>query len=371
MNWISGIPALLGVLTLAAASSAQPSPAPDYAAQAQEVTRFIQEKLYLPQHGLYAQSLAKRDVEFMWGNGIMFSALTGAARHDPATYGPIMTRFFTAMNRYWDTKAPIPGYEPAPTQGNGNDKYYDDNAWMILAFLEAYDLTGDERFKVRSLETLKFVLSGWDDQLGGGIWWHEKHKDDGKNTCINAPAAVSCLNIAKHQSAEAAKQNIEWARRIVEWTIKHLEAEDGLFEDHIKVTTGEKNRAKLTYNTALMIRAYLGLHRATGEQAWLDKANRASRAADWFTSDKTGAYRDNVKWSHLQVEADLEMYRFTNEPYLLVRATRNADHMYEQFRQNKYDELIEIASVARTLWLLADTQSDSAQAFWKRVDGNP
>jgi uncharacterized protein YyaL (SSP411 family) len=220
-------------------------------------------------------------------------------------------------------------------------------------------------------KTLKFVLSGWDDQLGGGIWWHEKHKDDGKNTCINAPAAVSCLNIAKHQSAEAAKQNIEWARRIVEWTIKHLEAEDGLFEDHIKVTTGEKNRAKLTYNTALMIRAYLGLHRATGEQAWLDKANRASRAADWFTSDKTGAYRDNVKWSHLQVEADLEMYRFTNEPYLLVRATRNADHMYEQFRQNKYDELIEIASVARTLWLLADTQSDSAQAFWKRVDGNP
>lgn len=68
MNWISGIPALLGVLTLAAASGAQPSPAPDYSAQAHEVTRFIQEKLYLPQHGLYAQSLASA-TSVMWGNG--------------------------------------------------------------------------------------------------------------------------------------------------------------------------------------------------------------------------------------------------------------------------------------------------------------
>ena len=65
-------------------------------------------------------------------------------------------------------KSKIPGYEPAPTRGNGNDKYYDDNAWLVITFLEAYETTRDPRYLTRADETLKFVLSGWDEKGGGG-----------------------------------------------------------------------------------------------------------------------------------------------------------------------------------------------------------
>ncbi|RYD84167.1 MAG: hypothetical protein EOP61_40460, partial [Sphingomonadales bacterium] len=190
----------------AAGPTTLPSGGADYLAAALEVTSAIERDFALPKRGLYAHSRTDRSPEFMWGNGIQFAALLAAARHDPKTYGPIRNRFFTAMNVYWDAKAPIPGYEPAPTAGRGNDKYYDDNAWLVLSCIEAFEDTGDRRYLARAEATLRFVLSGWDDAKGGGIWWHEGHKDDAKNTCVNAPAAVGCLMVAAHQpKAEAAK----------------------------------------------------------------------------------------------------------------------------------------------------------------------
>ncbi len=349
-------------------SRAQATRPVDYAAQAHEVMADLQERFYLPESGLYAHSVNDRSADFMWGNGIMFSALVGAARHEPKTYLPIMSRFFTSLDGYWDAKCAVPGYEPAPTRGNGNDKYYDDNAWMVLTFIEAHELTGEAKYKRRALESLNSVLSGWDDAQGGGIWWHVAHKDDAKNTCVNAPAAVGCLNVAHYQAPADAKASRELARRIVDWTVKTLEADDGLFYDNIKVSTGTINTAKLTYNTALMIRAYIALYRATEDAAWLKKAVRAGKAADWFLGKETGAYRDELKWSHLMVEADLELYRLTQDEHYLARAGQNAAYQYSRWKAERPKDLIESASIARTLWLLADTQSDNGRVFWKQLD---
>lgn len=354
--------------TPALAQTSSTKPSINYADAASEVTQDIQKRFYLPEQGLYAHSVKDRSPDFMWGNGITFSALVAAARHDPKTYEPILARFFTAMNRYWDSKVKIRGYEPVPTRGNGNDKYYDDNQWMVITFVEAFELTRDERYRARAIETNRFSLSGWDEELGGGIWWHEGHKDGSKNTCSNAPAAVACLVLGKTQAGDEAKENIEWARRIVEWTVEHLEGPDGLFGDNIKVDSGRVNRGQLTYNTALMLRAYIGLYRATGEQVWLDKARRVAKNAEWFLSDRTGAYRDEFKWSHLMVEADLEMYRLTNESYLYDRARRNADFMYAKWKEAPPEELINLSSIARTLWLMADLETEVGQTFWERVD---
>ena len=52
-------------------------------------------------------------------------------------------------------------------------------------------------------------------------------------------------------------ENIAWARRIVEWTNAHLQDADGRFFDSQKVATRQISRVKLTYNTALMLRALL------------------------------------------------------------------------------------------------------------------
>ena len=355
---------LLGLTGARAAAGAEAEPSANLQ-RASEVSQYIQQTFWDERTGLYKRSTRDAAPDFMWPNGVVFSSLVAASRHAPQAYRPILDRFFTAMNGYWDAKVKVPGYEPCPTRGGGRDKYYDDNAWMVIAFLEAYEVTQDRKYLVRAEETLTFVLSGWDEELGGGIWWHEAHKDGTKNTCSNAPAAVGCLRLAKFQSPE---QYVDWATKIVRWTRENLQDKDGLFEDRKVVATGAIKRGKLTYNTALMIRALLGLHRQTGKSEFLEEAQRVGKAGDWFLGRGTGAYRDDVKWSHLMVEADLELFRATHEDYLRQRALRNAEHHYAVWKKEHPKELMPNASIARLLWLMADAETPVGKAFWEQAD---
>jgi hypothetical protein len=356
-------------LGVAAASAAAPPAAPEapvsFAEAARIVTASIQEHFYNEDTGLYARSLEDRGLEYMWGNGVMFSTLVAAARHEPETYRPVLERFFGAMDCYWDGEAPVPGYEPAPTRGNGHDKYYDDNQWMVITFLEAYEVTGEAKFLDRARATLAFALSGWDDELGGGIWWHEGHKGGSKNTCANGPAAVACLRAAR---VVDRSENLGWARRLVAWTNEHLQDEDGLFWDNQRVADGRINRGKLTYNSALMMRANLGLFRATGEDAYLAEAERIGKACVAFVNPKTGGYRNAPRFAHLLVEADLELFRATGDEGIRERAARSGRAAWDRWRADPPEELIDQAAIARVLWLLAEHESEAGRAFWTAAD---
>lgn len=352
------------VFLVAVTGPARAEPEISFREAAATVSASIQERFALDS-GLYARSVTDRAPDFMWGNGVMFSSLVAAARHDPATYRPVMDRFFAAMDRYWDTGVEIPGYEPAPTRGGGNDKYYDDNQWMVITFVEAYEVTNDERYLQRARETLHFSLSGWDDAFDGGIWWHEGHKDGAKNTCSNAPAAVACLRVARWLQPET---HTAWAERIVRWTTEHLQDDDALFLDHVRVRDGHIDRRKFTYNSALMIRANLGLHRATGDAAWLAAAEKIGKACDAFVRAETGRYRDSPRFTHLLVEADLELHRATGDEVYLERARRHARAVWASWKPDTPPELIEQAGIARTLWLLAEAESEAGRAFWTAAD---
>ena len=341
-----------------------------YGSEAREVMEYIQKTFWDSKTSLYVKSADDRTPDYIWREAAMFSALVGASRHEPRSYGPVLARFFHALDGYWDAKAPIPAYEPAPTRGNGNDKYYDDNAWLIITFGEAYQLTGERAYLSRAQETARFVAGGWDEQGGGGIWWHQSHKDGSKNTCANGPAAVGYLCLARLGPAKDAKAWVLAATKVVDWTRDHLEAKDGLFEDRMIVATGEIKKGKLTYNSALMLRACLGLYRQTGRVEYLEQARRIGNAAKWFAARETGVYRDPLKWSQFMVEADLELYRATGEDYLIERARTNADAYYAAWKKERPADMMSNAGLARILWLLADGETDAGKAFWKAADGD-
>jgi len=360
------LPAAVLVLYLAGAAPAEEPGR--YARRASEVTGHTQRHFFDPRSGVYFRSATERKPDYVWLQGVQFSNLVAAARSEPDTYGPLLRDYFTALDKYWDAKAAIPGYEAAPTRGNGNDKYYDDNAWLVITFLEAYETNHDPAYLNRAGETLRFVLSGWDEESGGGIWWHQGHKDGTKNACSNGPAAVGCLRLARSREADAAAL-VDRARKIVAWTRGALQAEDGLFEDRRVVASGEVKRGKLTYNSALMLRALLGLYRATGEKEYLEEARRIGKAADRFLDARMGVYRDAVRYVHFMVEADLELYRTTKEEYLLKRARKNADAFYERWKAKPPGDLISNAAIGRLLWLLAETETDAGRAFWQKSEG--
>ena len=257
--------------------------------------------------------------DFMWGNGVVFSMLVGAARLDNRAYRSYIIAFFRGLEGYWGRDSRPPGYDAYLSQGGG-DKYYDDNAWMALTFAEAYRVTNDKRLWLRADETLRYVLSGWDENRGGGICWREDRKS--KNTCANAPSAVAVLATI---TPDNRTERIEWARRIVAWTQQNLQDPvDGLYFDNITVATGTVEKTKWTYNTALMVRAHLDLWRLTKNKTDRDEAVRLAEASEkTFVVPETGAFRDDALFSHLLVEAFVLLWRETKLPWLKARAETN------------------------------------------------
>jgi uncharacterized protein YyaL (SSP411 family) len=349
----------------------------DWGREAREASDYVQRTFWDERAGLYRPSSpADPDpktlpYDFMWANGVQFSALVAAARHEPERYRPVLERFFQGLDRYWDRRAPVPAYDAYFSKPDDSDKYYDDNEWMVITLVEAYRDTQDVRYLDRAEAAMNFALSGWDEVLGGGIYWKEDHKS--KNTCSNGPAAEAALALARYRNREGY---LRWAKRIVEWTNRTLQAPDGTFWDNID-RTGKRQRTRWTYNTALMLRADLDLYRFTREASYLDEAKRLAQASvKEFINPATGAFRDDALFSHLLVEAFLDLYKETKEPYLLDTARKNAEFLVRSVRDptggyftswkvagernEPRKRLMANAAAARLLWVMSEADPASS-----------
>ena len=339
----------------------------EFAGRAARTLDFIDQHYLLRDSGLYALRAGGRRPGFNWDQGVQLSALAGAARVDKGRVDA-MRRHVKALDAYWHADANgLFGYDASPNN-KGLDRYYDDNDWVALALVEAFEVTADRRYLGRAAETLKFILSGRDDTLGGGIFWHEQERKS-KNTCANAPAVAAMLRVAVHEPARAADLR-RGALEIYRWTNDTLrDPADGLMWDNV-TRDGTVNRKKWTYNTALMIRAALLLAATAADAApFLEDARRFAGAAVAHWADpQTGAIRDAARFAHLLNDALVEMTDATGEPRWRQTAEAAADFAWNHTRDadgyfgERWDkppadddkrELINQASMARACARLA------------------
>lgn len=342
----------------------------NYRDKAIALTNVIQNDFYDKPQGIYhGESPLKPgglEYEVMWGNGVQFPTLVVATRYEPDSYKAPLYEFTKGLERYWDKDVPIPGFDAYFSSRDGDDKYYDDNAWLVIAFSEAYRTTKDRQFADWARKTQDFVLSAWDEKLDGGLYWYQ-NKRDSKNTCVNAPAIVGALAL---YGIDGQKSDLDWAQKIYTWTRAHLQdPTDGLYYDNIKLD-GTVEKTKWTYNTALMIRANLDLWKVTKKADYLQEAKRESDAAlQRWTDPQSGAFADSARFNHLLSEALLQTYDATKDIKYLNAVRRQADFGDRYVRDVKSGAyfnnwnaenrgadtrktLIENASAARLLWLL-------------------
>ena len=295
---------------------------------------------------------------FMWGVGVQLSALAAAAENQPDRYRQQLTGYVDAIEHYWHKHQGIGGYDVLP-HPEGSDRYYDDNAWIVLGMLETFEQTRSSKHLQKAKQIQDFVMSGEDPRLGGGIYWRENELLS-KNTCSNAPAMVGALRLYE---ATHDRQYLEAGERLYAWTCKHLQDEDGLFWDNINLQ-GNIDRRKYSYNSALMIRANCALYRITEEQRYLDEAKRMAQAAEqqWVNAE-TGAMNDGGRFAHLLLDAFLELYKTTGDSHWLDVPLRAVTYVHDQLRDERGHypghwgrkprrtasriELIDQASVAR------------------------
>ena len=283
--------------------------------EAEVAWRRIEKDYYDSGTGLFREYFSvdkkERDPAFNWTVGITISAMNGLARGSDEGQGQL-NDYLKKVEAYWNEKGPVAGYDVLP-HPSGVDRYYDDNAWMVLALLEAAKVTGEDRWKDRAEKALQYVLSGEDEKLGGGIYWRESDKAS-KNTCSNSPAAVACFEMYK---GTGKKEYREAGYRVLDWVMANLYDEsDGLMWD-AKSLSGKIGKAKWTYNAALTIRA-LAFAEEEGKKKYPISSREMFEKAwmKWHLGD--GKLDGPAKFSHLLFEAGVECGYLTDAEIKLV-----------------------------------------------------
>ncbi len=156
-------------------------------------------------------------------------------------------------------------------RSSSGDFYYDDNAWICIQLLEAYKLLQDESYLEAAKANLDFLWTGWDDELGGGIYWDKTYK--GKNTCANGPVAIAFLTayqITKEQ------QYLDRGKAIYDWANAKL-LDGNLYIDNISLD-GNSNNWKAAYNQGTMIYVGSQLFEITGEEQYYTRTKNVVNA---------------------------------------------------------------------------------------------
>ena len=155
--------------------------------------------------------------------------------------------------------------------GSGK-RYYDDNEWIGLAAMQAYDATGDEKYLRHAERTFRFVRSGQHDQ--GGLYWLEQDKV-ARHTCSMAPAGQLAMQLYE---ATGQEQYLEFAKEQAATMDDIVRLDSGLYGDN-RNDNGSLDPAVYSYNQGTPIGLDVQLYHATGERRYLDRAKRTADAA--------------------------------------------------------------------------------------------
>lgn len=228
--------------------------------------------------GLYYEHYPKqqqdRQHSYMWP----LCALIQAANEQEAIKlnGEVMQPVVSAIEQYYNTDAPANGYQAYVTAEEHDSRFYDDNQWIAIAYLDAYKRTRKSYYLHKATEIYGFMMTGFDTLAGGGLYWKEDEKTT-KNTCSNGPGILIALQLYQ---ISGSKHYLDTALLLYNWVNTHLQAPDALFYDNIKIPSLKIDSAKYTYNTGTMLQANVLLYNSTKQQSYLAEAQRIATAAE-------------------------------------------------------------------------------------------
>jgi predicted alpha-1,6-mannanase (GH76 family) len=155
--------------------------------------------------------------------------------------------------------------------------FYDDNAWWGLAWVAAYDLTGDQRYLDAARTIFASMLAGWDDTCGGGVWWNTERTY--KNAITNELFFTLAARLHLRCSAEGAGY-LDWALRGWQWfDTRGLIGATGLVNDGLTSECANNGGITWTYNQGVVLGGLAALYEITGDDGYLSRGEAIADAA--------------------------------------------------------------------------------------------
>jgi len=231
--------------------------------------------------------------------------------------------------------------------------YYDDEGWWILAWIAAFDLSGDQKYLEMAKTTFSDMSKGWDEVCGGGVYW--KKPNLGKSAVQNELFMLSAIRL--HQRSPGTEKGLtyfEWAVRTWEWfknsgmINEKFQVENGLNKTTCKVNPGKI----FTYNQGIILSALIELSKELNEPELLLLAEKIADSAIKYSIYENGI----LKEPH---EPDLNGDASQFKGIFM----RHLAYLYEVTGNENYKSFI--LKNAESIWLNArNTNTNEIGAIW-------
>lgn len=150
---------------------------------------------------------------------------------------------------------------------------YDDMAWWALAWVNAYDLTGEMRYLAMAKTIFTTMKGGWDDSCGGGVWWNFSR--DYKNAIPNELFLALAARLYQRCGDTCY---LTWATR--EWSWFN---QSGMINSSNLINDGlndcqNNGGPTWTYNQGVILAGLTDMYKITGDISYLAQAEAIANA---------------------------------------------------------------------------------------------
>jgi len=159
------------------------------------------------------------------------------------------------------------------------NEFYDDEGWWALAWIRAFDLTGETRYLDMAKVIFADMVTGWDDHCGGGIWWKKDRKY--KNAISNELFLLTAIRLHQRTPGDRGPGSfLDWAEREWAWFRQSgmINAQQ-LVNDGLNAQCENNRQTTWTYNQGVIIGGLVEMYRTTGQTNYLAQAIAIGDAA--------------------------------------------------------------------------------------------
>jgi predicted alpha-1,6-mannanase (GH76 family) len=166
------------------------------------------------------------------------------------------------------------------------NNYVDDEGWWALAWIDAYDLTGNEAYLTMAQTIFADMASEWNTTTcGGGVWWNKSRGGTYKNAIANELFLSVAASLANRVSDPTPRvQYLTWAQTEWQWfknsgmiNSQNL-VNDGLTSTNPNACTNNGART-WSYNQGVILGGLVELYKADQDPTLLPQAQAIAAAA--------------------------------------------------------------------------------------------